>query len=71
MPLGMKVGLGPGHIELDRETAPHNGHNPRFWPMSIVAKQSPMTATVEHLLGFRFVCIWVVHVTCSWAFISF
>ena len=42
MPLGMEVDLGPGHIVLDEDTAPpRKWHSsPRFWPMSIVAKQS-------------------------------
>jgi len=47
MPLGTKVGLGPGHIVLDGDPAPH--HTPTFWPMSIVAKQSPISATAELL----------------------
>ena len=34
MPLGMDVGLSPGHIVLDRDPAPRN-----FWPMSVVAKR--------------------------------
>ena len=56
MPLGMEIGLGPGHIVLDvtqtilcsmgiqlplkRGTAP-----PTFRPMSIVAKLLPISAT--------------------------
>ena len=40
MKIGMKVGLGPGHILLDGDPAsPEKGHNPHFWPMSVVAKQ--------------------------------
>ena len=30
MPLGMEVGLGPGHILLDGDLAPPKGHNPQF-----------------------------------------
>jgi len=54
MPLGTKVSLGPGHIVLSRGpgtlpkkrgTAPP----PTFRPMSIVAKWSPISATVELL----------------------
>jgi len=30
MPLGMDVGLGPGHIVLDGDP---------FWPMSVVTKR--------------------------------
>jgi len=38
MPLGMKVGLGPGHIVLDGDPAPPKEHSPNFPPMCIVAK---------------------------------
>ena len=47
MPLGMEVCLGPDHIVLDGDPAPHP--TPTFWPMSIVAKQSPISATAELL----------------------
>jgi len=50
MPLGMKVGLGPGDIVLDGDSAsPHRkGHSPPlFRPVSIVAKQSPISATAK------------------------
>jgi len=50
MPLGTEVGLGPGDIVLDRDPAPQ-GTAPNFWPMSIVAKRSPISATAEHLLN--------------------
>ena len=30
MPLGMEVGLGPGHIVLDRKPALPEGHSPQF-----------------------------------------
>jgi len=30
MKLGMQVGLGPGHIELDGDPAPPKGHTPQF-----------------------------------------
>jgi len=30
MPLGMEVGLGPGHIVLDRDLAPPKGAHPQF-----------------------------------------
>jgi len=44
MPLGMEVGLGPGHIVLDGDPAPlTKGTQPaNFQPMSIVAKQFPV-----------------------------
>jgi len=39
-PLVMEVGLGLGHIVLDGDPAPPQGHNsPTFRPMSIVAKR--------------------------------
>ena len=97
MPLGMEVGLSPGHTVLDGDPAhpspkggippnfcpcllwpngwmdqdatwyevslspgrsvlhgdlapPKRGTAPSFWPMSIVAKQLPISATAEHLL---------------------
>ena len=52
MPLGTKVGLGPGHIVLGRDPAPSKKGNssPNFRPMSIVAKRSPISATAEFLL---------------------
>jgi len=41
MPLGMEVGLGPGHIVFDGDSAaPERGTAaPTFLPMSIVAKR--------------------------------
>ena len=35
MPLGMDVGLGRGHIVLDRDPAPPKGAQPPIWPMSV------------------------------------
>jgi len=50
MPLGMEVSLGPGHIVLDGDPAPLiRGTAPQFRPVSVVAKQSPVSATAEHL----------------------
>ena len=34
MKLGMEVGLSPGHIVLDWDQLPPNGHSPNFLPMS-------------------------------------
>jgi len=49
MPLGTKVGIGPGHIVQ----LPQKGHvAPYFRPMSAVVKRSPISATAEYLLGF-------------------
>ena len=53
----MQVGLGPGNTVLDgalapppqRSTAPPT-HT--FWPMSIVAKRSPISAAAELMLKF-------------------
>jgi len=45
MPFGTKVGLGPGDFVLDGSQLPP----PNFWPMSIVPKQSPISATAELL----------------------
>jgi len=54
MPLGREVGLGPGDIVLDGDPAPPKRGQPAcpiFGP-SIVAKQSPISATAEHLFTF-------------------
>jgi len=48
---GTEVGLGPGHILLDGDTAPpKRGTAPNFRPMSVVAKRSPISAIADHLL---------------------
>jgi len=52
MPLGMEVCLSPGDIVLDGDPAPPPKgaqQPPTFRPMFTVAKQSPMSATVELL----------------------
>ena len=51
MPLGTKVGLGPGHVVLYGDHLPLKGAQPlpNFRPISIVAKRSPISATAEHL----------------------
>jgi len=55
MPLGMEVGLGPsngngpGSVRVG-PSSPKKGHSPQFWPMSVVAKRSPISATAKHLL---------------------
>jgi len=54
MPLGTEVGLSPGDIVLDGDSAPHHpkmGTAPNFRPMSIVAKRTPtpISATAELL----------------------
>ena len=49
----MHVGLGPGHIVLDGDPAPlpkrGTAAQPRFQPMSIVAKRLPISVTAEDL----------------------
>jgi len=50
MPAGMEVGLGPGHNVFAGDPVPQRGAAaPLFRPMSIVAKRSPISATVQHL----------------------
>jgi len=54
MPLGMELGLGPGHIVLDGDPAPPKRGTaaPTLQPMSklsIVVKRSPILATAELL----------------------
>jgi len=53
MPLGTKVGVGPGDIALDKSQGPRvqKGTPLNFRPMSTVAKRSPISATAELLLG--------------------
>jgi len=52
MPLRTEVGLGPGDIVLDGDPPPlpKTGTAPNFWPVSIMAKQWPVSATAELLL---------------------
>jgi len=52
MPLGMAVGLGPGHSVLDGDPDPpkRGTEAPTFRPTSIVTKRSPISATAELLL---------------------
>jgi len=58
MPLGTKVGLGPGHIVLHGDPAPGSppkrGITPNFRPTSIVAKRSPISATAEQLFKYSY-----------------
>jgi len=53
MPLGTEVGLGTGDIVLDGDTASpkrkRGQQPPSFRPMSLVAKQSPISVTAELL----------------------
>ena len=61
MPLGMEVGFGSGDIELDgHPPSPRKGAQqpPTFRPMSIVAKRSPVSATVELLFFLLFSSLW-------------
>jgi len=52
MPLGKEVGLSPGHIVLDGDPAP-TAAPLHFWPMPIVAKRSPISATAELFFDFH------------------
>jgi len=67
-----EVGLRPAHIVLDGDPAPpivRGTVGPTFWPMSIVAKRSPISATAELLfykLQFLVVSVFIV----SWWFFS-
>jgi len=52
MPLGTEVDLSPGHIVLDEAQLPPPQRGtaaPSFWPMSTVAKRSPISATDDLL----------------------
>jgi len=63
--LGMEVGLGPGHVVLDGDLAPlpKRGTAPNFWPITIVTKRSPISATAELLyillIVYSSVTLWV------------
>ena len=51
----MEIVLGPGDIVLDGDPAPppkKRGTAPNFWPMSVVTKWLPNSATAEHLFLF-------------------
>ena len=52
MPFGTEAGIGPGHIVLDGDPAPpqKQPHSPLNFRPNFVAKRSPISATVEHLL---------------------
>jgi len=50
MPLGKKVGLGPGDIVLDGAPLKKGNSSTYFRPMFIMAKQSPISAVAELLL---------------------
>ena len=56
MPLGTKVGLGPGHIVLRGDPAlpPKRGTAPNFRLTSIVAEPSPISATAEQLFKYSY-----------------
>jgi len=70
MPLGMEVDLGPSDIVLDGAELPPPEMGtaaPSFNPMSIVAKQSPISASVELLLtttGYRLTEMYTCGVLC-------
>ena len=53
VPLGVELGIGPDDIVLDGDPAPlpQRGTAPNFWPMSIVGKWSPISATVVKLFA--------------------
>jgi len=50
MPLGIDVGLSPGHIVLDGDLAPpKKGTTPNFRPISFVGKR--LDGSKRHLVG--------------------
>jgi len=50
MPLGVEIDLGAGHIVFyGVPSPPERVTAPSFWPMSIVARRPPISATTEHL----------------------
>jgi len=70
---GTEVGLGPGHIVLDGDSAPLHPRKgaqlvtaaSTFWPVSIVSKQSPISATAElSLFMIMLSCLFVLLLFC-------
>jgi len=54
MTLGMEVGLGPGHIVLDGDTAaPRKGAQQSHVSAHFALKRSPISATAELLFTHR------------------
>jgi len=49
MTLGVEVGLGPGDFVLDAAQLPQKRAHPNLWPMYIVAKRLPISATGQLL----------------------
>jgi len=62
MPLGTEVDLVPGLIVLDGDLAPSESYTaaPSFQPVSLVAKQSPISANAQLLL--KFVLCLLIHI---------
>jgi len=57
MPFGTEIGLIPGHIVSDGNPAPPTERGTAaltFRPVSVVAKQSPISATAELLFSFYY-----------------
>jgi len=75
MPFGTEAGLGPGDIVLHGDPAPppHKVHGaPLLWPMSVVAKRSPISATAEHLLWSPYVIgQTIIFLPCDFYLLSF
>ena len=63
LPHGTEVGLHPGNIVLDVDPASppmeRGTAAPTFWPMSIVAKRSPISATAELVFILAFVFLFI------------
>jgi len=61
MPLGTEVDLGPGHVVLDGDPAVYGKGTaapPTFRLMTVVAKRSPISATVELLFERIAAAVW-------------
>jgi len=72
MPLGTKVGLGPGHIIRWGPSSPHakkGAHAPNFCAVSFVTKRLAISATDEHL--FCFFCRKHIVYSQDWCLASF
>jgi len=61
IPLGTEVGIVPGDIVLDGDSASPTERGtaaPTFWPMSIVSKRSPISATAEFFFVYSCALAW-------------
>jgi len=58
MPLGKEVGLGPGHIVLDGDPAPHSSPSPlsahAYWPNGHPSQQLLSLLNIDNQYSFSY-----------------